>query len=64
MQMADPLAFSLPGNESTKKLESRSQYLNSLEKLILPVYLLETDDVDDLNEFPRRTDPTRPQCSK
>ena len=38
-------------NKSTKKLESRCQYLNSLEKLILPVYLLETDDVV-VNELP------------
>ena len=32
-------------NESTRKLASRSQLLNSLEKLILPVYLLETINV-------------------
>ena len=35
-------------NERTKQPESRSQHLTSLEKLILPVYLLETDDVVDV----------------
>ena len=64
--------------ESTKKkLESRSQHLNSLEEFILPVYLLETDDVVDFNELPEiveflapcfsaKKQPTQrdPSCSK
>ena len=37
--------------ERTKKPKSRSQHLNSLEKLILSVNLLETKDVV-VNELP------------
>ena len=39
-------------NEGTKKLKSRSQHLNSLEKLIIPVYLLEIHDVVVVKELP------------
>ena len=44
--MADP-AFSFPGMKihQKKKTQSRSQHLNSLEKHILPVSLLETHEV-------------------
>ena len=59
-------------NEGTKKLKSWSQHLNSLEKLIFPVYLLQTYDVVVVKELPEifefelpvflrgKTDPTRP----
>ena len=38
-------------NERTKQSESRGPHLNSLKELILPVYLLETDNVVFLNEL-------------
>ena len=39
-------------NERTKYLKSRVPHLNSLEKLILSVYLLETDDFVVFNGLP------------
>ena len=70
--MAEPLAFALFVKNVPKKPESRSQHLNSLEKLILPVYLLGTHDVVVVKELPEifefelsvfceeKTDSTRP----
>ena len=52
MHKADPPAFSLSGMNVPNKSESRGPHLNSLEEFILPVYLLETDNVVVLNELP------------
>ena len=75
--MADPPAFSSPRMKAPKNLNRGDPHLNSLEKLILPVYLLETDDVVVVNELPEifefelpvfsaRKEPTQrdPECSK
>ena len=39
-------------NECHQKLKSRGQYLNSLEKLILPMYLQETQYVVVVQKLP------------
>ena len=51
MQIADPHAFSLSGRNEPKSRNRRSRHLNSLKKLVLSMYFLETNDVVVVKEF-------------
>ena len=72
MHLADLSVFSFPGMKVPKKHESRSQHLYCLEKIILSMHLLETDNIVVLDGPPEivefllsvllrgKTDLTRP----
>ena len=45
MHMAEATCICIVWYKRTKELESRSQCLNRLEKLIFPMYFLKADDV-------------------